>query len=299
MIHSMTGFGEASLQVQNVHYSLEIRSLNNRYFKAIFRLPEAISGLEAELEQSLRKRINRGSLTVTVRMRTSAAMSVPQIQDDALVTYLNHLEAIHQRFANNGQPVHIDLTALLAMPGVLQPTEEMEHLTEQARPALLELQDKACDRMVAMRKTEGAVLERDLLTQSGIIREHLRGVIERAPLVVREYHQRLHSRIQELLASSQLRVNETDVIREVAVFAEKADITEETSRLAAHLQQLEHLVGSSSDQPVGRTLDFLAQEMLREANTMASKCNDAGISRAVVEIKGAIDRIKEQAANVE
>ncbi|NJL30519.1 MAG: DUF1732 domain-containing protein [Phycisphaerales bacterium] len=131
------------------------------------------------------------------------------------------------------------------------------------------------------------------------IHSKLEAVKSRAPLVVEEYHQRLRSRVEELLRRSELVVNQVDLVREVAVFAERADITEELSRLSAHLAQMESALTAGDGEPAGRMLEFLGQEMLREANTIGSKSNDASIARDVVDIKTAIDRIKEQAANIE
>jgi len=170
---------------------------------------------------------------------------------------------------------------------------------EKARPLLMRLIDEACQRVVQMRRAEGMTLAADLDSQCTAIEQHLAKVMQRAPLVVEEYHQRLRVRMDELLARAQMQVAEQDLIREVAVFAERADISEETSRLKGHLKQMSEIVAASDEEPSGRTLDFLAQEMLREANTIASKSNDVEISRAVVIVKGSIDRIKEQVQNIE
>ncbi len=146
----------------------------------------------------------------------------------------------------------------------------------------------------------GLLIMRSLCSPGSASSAASRARIEKmAPTVIEEYHQRLRQRIDELLARAELKVVEQDLIREVAVFAERTDIAEEVSRLGAHLEQMQQIVAAPEDEPTGRTLDFLAQELLREANTIASKSNDAAISRAIVEVKGAIDRIKEQAQNIE
>jgi uncharacterized protein (TIGR00255 family) len=295
----MTGFGAVSEQVDGILYAVELRSLNNRYFKATIRLPEDVAGLEAELESSLRKRVSRGSLTLTVKLRLADAGAAGEVNDAALLAYLDHLETIHAKFANQDRSVNIDLTALLALPGVLQPSESAQTLVDRARPVLLKLTQTACQRMTAMRDTEGQATAEDLLSHARQMRERLDAVAQRAPLVVEEYHQRLTARIDELLARAALKVDERDLIKEVAVFAERSDISEELTRLRGHLEQFEQAVESPQSEPVGRTLEFIAQEMLREANTIASKSNDTQISRAIVEVKGSIDRIKEQAQNVE
>ena len=297
MIRSMTGFGEASTQVDGVHLQLELRSLNNKYFKVAMRLPEVIQGLEAELESRLRHRVTRGSLTVTVKLRISDAHAASRVNDEAVLAYLGHLESLQGKVSD--QSVHIDLTQLLALPGVLQPSEDEESLTARTRPVLFELLDQACARLDEMRRQEGAALADELLSHCRLIEHRLVTIRERAPQVIQEYHQRLRGRIDELMAQAKLNVAEPDLIREVAIFADRADICEELTRMAGHLEQFEQVMQDGRDAPVGRTLDFLAQELLREANTIASKSNDAAISRAIVEVKSAIDRIKEQAQNVE
>ena len=295
----MTGFGEASGQVDGVHYAVELRSLNNRYFKATFRLPDEISGLEAELEAHLRKKLTRGSLTLTVKMRLPDAQAAHRVNDDALLRYLDHLEMLHARVTKEGHTASIDLTALLAMPGVLQPSDDEDAILASSRPGVLRLTSQACDRLVQMRVTEGQALSDDLSGHCEVIRLRLAEISQRAPTVVEEYHQRLRGRMDELLARAELKVAEQDLIREVAVFAERADISEEAARIEGHLEQVRQILGADDEEPAGRTLDFLAQEMLREANTVASKSNDADISRAIVVVKGSIDRIKEQVQNIE
>jgi uncharacterized protein (TIGR00255 family) len=298
VIRSMTGFGDASAQVDGAHYVVELRSLNNRYFKVSFRLPEEFSSLESDLEMALRKHLSRGSITVVVKTRLPEG-ATHRVNDTALLTYLGHLETIQDKVAQRAQSMHIDLTALLALPGVLQQLEDDESVLSRARPVLLGLLSEACQKLDAMRMVEGKQLAEDLGRHQDVIRDRLAVIGSRAGEVVEVYHQRLRSRINELMSRAQLSVSEPDLIRELAVFAERADISEELSRLSGHLEQFEQIIGSTGGDPAGRTLDFVAQELLREANTIASKSNDVQISRAIVEIKGAIDRIKEQVQNVE
>ena len=297
MIRSMTGFGDAAAEVDGTHYSVELRSLNNKYFKVIIRLPEEISGLEAELESHLRKSVHRGSFTLTIKVRVGDARAASRINEAALMTYLDHLETIQNKIAD--QSVHIDLTQLLALPGVLQPAEDEEAIVNKARPVLVELVQQAAEKLTVMRTNEGQVLTADLLKQRADILSCVEKIRHRASVVIDEYHERLRGRIDELMAKAELKVDEHDLIREVAVYADRADISEELSRIVGHLDQFCQIIASENDEPAGRTLDFLAQELLREANTIASKSHDAVISRASVEIKSAIDRIKEQVQNVE
>ncbi len=293
----MTGFGEASGDTVGVHFSLELRSLNNRYFKFSSRLPEEIASLDAEVESHLRKRVGRGSFALSVKLRVADARAASIINEDVLLGYLGHLETIQSKVQDHA--VTIELTQLLALPGVLQAATTDESFMHHARPVLLGLLDTAIDRLTAMRLTEGKALVEDLRKHLTLIRQRAAVVAERAPVVLDEYHDRLRQRVEELIAKSELSVGKVDLVREVAIFADRSDIAEELSRLSGHLDQFELKLGENDSEPAGRTLDFIAQELLREANTIGSKCNDATISRAVVEIKSAIDRIKEQVQNVE
>ncbi len=295
----MTGFGDASEQVDGVHYAVEVRSLNNRYFKATVRLPEHIGGLESEVEALLRKRLARGSVAMTVRMHDATPDSAPRINSEVLQDYLSHLETLHGRLASEAPNIHIDLTSLLALPGVLDTGQDEQEMIDRARPVVAKLIQRACDKLMAMRSTEGQMLAEDMLKQRRAISALLEVIGQRAPEVIEEYHQRLRTRIDDLMARAQLQLEEKDLVREVAMFAEKADISEEVTRMAAHMEQFEQIIRDADGEPAGRTLDFLAQELLREANTIASKSNDARISKAIVEVKGSIDRIKEQVQNVE
>jgi len=313
VIRSMTGYGSASAQDGGVQFNLELRSLNNRYFKASTRLPDEIVGLEALVESTLRKRVHRGSFSVTLKVKVSDAAATSSINDQALLAYLDHLETVRGKIGD--ESVQIDLTALLALPGVLQPLTDDNALMTRAKTVVPKLLGDAISRLVEMRTTEGAVLTDDLLTQQEHIREQMELIAERAPLVIDQYHQKLTARVDELMAKAKLKLDENDLIREVAIFADRADISEELSRMAGHLDQFCTIIktapgtppneskgkksSKSGDEPAGRTLDFIAQEMLREANTIGSKSNDAAISRAVVEVKSRIDRIKEQVQNVE
>ena len=297
----MTGFGDASAQRDGVHFAVELRSVNNRYFKAAVRVPEELGGIEPELEARLRKRVSRGALTLTVSFKDTSAAAAQEINEAALRRYLEHLEHVERQAIALGEAprqVTIDLAGLLSLPGVVQPPTHLE-LAERVGPVVRELVDQACERMLAMRQSEGQSLVADLLRHRDYIVERMEQIALRAPSVVEEYHERLRSRVQELLDKAQLKLNEQDLAREVAIYAERCDIAEELQRLETHLEQFKQMLTHPTGEPAGRTLDFVAQELLREANTIASKSNDAAIARVIVEIKGAIDRIKEQVQNIE
>ena len=297
----MTGFGEASSESAGVHYFLEVRSLNNRYLKATIRLPEEFQGLEAEIEAALRARITRGSVTVTGSCTDPSASAAFTINHRALSSYIDQLKSTKQVASGD---VKVDIGPLLSLPGVLQPPADEEARLEQARAALMSLLEKACRDLEKMREREGQMLLSDLLAQRDTIIAQLEVVKRHAPKVVSDFEARLRQRMQTLMTEMGMHAAPIDIVREIAAWAEKTDISEEITRLAGHMEHFTDLLTAGGgpkmkDKPIGRTLDFLAQEMLREANTMASKSNDAVISRAIVEVKGAIDRIKEQAANVE
>lgn len=292
----MTGFGEASRHTDGVHYSIELRSLNNKYFKATIRLPERLQILEAELEAVLRRRITRGSVTLIGSFADTSESAALEVNHKALDRYV---EQIRRSTAVGKGDVAIDLGALLALPGVLQQPADESDALQNARAAMTELVNEACDHLLSMRRREGLLLMEDLHNQRDLIAERLEKIREQAPRVIEEYEKRLRQRMQEMIREAQLNVEPADLLREIAAYAEKTDIAEEVCRLSGHIEQFSELLQAPEDQPVGRTLDFLAQEMLREANTIASKSPDSLISRLIVEVKGAIDRIKEQVQNVE
>lgn len=293
MIQSMTGYGQAQHAEGGSSYSLEVRSLNNRYFKAVIKLPEHLQFLEAEVEKLLRNRLVRGSITYNLRLRSNTDELAHDINVAALQHYLDQLAAV--RHAD--RPVSLDLATVLTLPGVCQPREMDEQTKQRQWQIVQQLSEQAVDRLIAMRRQEGQALRRDLLAQCQAIHDRLAAVRQRAPAVVEDYHRRLRRRVEELTAAAQLQLDQDSLIREVAVFAERCDINEELARLASHLQQFSQLCDSAEH--AGRKLDFITQEMLREANTIGSKANDAEIARQIVEIKSAIDRLKEQLQNVE
>jgi uncharacterized protein (TIGR00255 family) len=293
MIVSMTGFGDATAERDGTHYAVEIRSLNNRFFKSVIKLPENVSGLEPELETQLREHLGRGSITFILKMRMDSAEAAYHINTSALKSYLEQL----QQVKGLDGLVTIDLAALVSLPGVCQePRDETDEIAKHG-PMIRELTKKAIAKLEAFRAREGESLFKELMRHVKVIGANLKEIGERAPFVIDEYHKRLSNRVNELMSKAQLQVNQGDLLKEVAVFAERADIAEEIQRLTQHLEAFEEACGT--DEHAGRKLDFITQEMLREANTIASKANDAKIARNIVEIKGAIDRLKEQVQNVE
>ena len=293
MILSMTGFGSAQRSEDGVSYSLEIRSLNNRYLKVSVKLPENLQFLESEVERTVRARLGRGSCNYTLRVRNDSALSGYDINRAALRSYVSDICGAD---LPEGVQATIDLAAVAALPGVCQPCEVDEQAQERMKALVSELTAEALAGVLAMRRTEGEALREDLLTACRTLDAQLETVAKQAPNVVVEYQQRLRVRVQSLLAEAKIELERDALMREVAIFADRCDISEEVARMRSHLDQFRGLCNSS--EPVGRKLDFVAQEMLREANTIGSKSNDATIARATVEIKALIDRLKEQVQNV-
>jgi uncharacterized protein (TIGR00255 family) len=290
----MTGFGTAERCQDGVGYAVEIRSLNNRYFKAAIKLPETLQFLETEVERMVRARLGRGSITYNLRMRNQGALAGYEINTAALQQYLT---AICGTEVPDGVAATIDLATIAALPGVCQPPEMDEQQRGRQTELIRDLTKEAIDRLLEMRQAEGKALHDDLLSHCASLRTHLDGVEERGPLVINEYHARLQTRVQILLAEAKLELEQDSLMRELAIYADRADISEEVTRLRCHLDQFASTC--DSNEHAGRKLDFLAQEMLREANTIGSKSNDPEIARRIIEIKALIDRLKEQVQNVE
>jgi len=292
MISSMTGFGEAQLEEAGQAYHVDIRSVNNRYFKAAVRLPEEYAFLETPLEQLLRRRLSRGSVTLRLYVRDLSASAAQDINVAAIEHYVLQL----RRVLAPDSGLTIDLATLATLPGVCQPQELSTQQREHTQALVTRLAQSAIDRLLEMRAAEGRALAEDLRKHCALIRERLAAIRAHLPGMVDAYRQRLAARIAELIAGSNVRLAEEDLLKEVAIYAERSDVTEELSRLGSHLQQFQEAMEDA--EAGGRKLEFIAQEMLREANTIGAKAGDAAIARHVIEIKGAIDRIKEQVQNV-
>lgn len=294
MICSMTGFGQACSEVDGVVYTVEIRSVNNRYFKAQLRLPDMAAYLEGDIERVHRDAIYRGTVNFSLRMKNVSGKALFDIDENTLNTYVRRLKNLIP--AGDGHS-RIDLASMLSLPGIVQPVIPDEAHMQKMREVILSLTDEALELLKQSRREEGKTVTVDLLANLDLIADRLKAIGERVSVVVQDYHQRLKDRVDQLLAKAQLKMDEAQLAREVAIYAERSDIAEEVSRLGAHLAQFRDCCETGG--PVGRRLDFITQEMLREANTIASKSSDTTINQSVIEIKCAIDRIKEQVQNVE
>lgn len=293
MIDSMTGYGHAKSESENLSLSVEVRSVNNRYLKVIVRGPEFLSPLESDIERLVRDDVSRGTVTVTIYCRRLGAAARPPINEDLLTGYVCELKRLAAKL---GVDPTLRMAELVALPGVLIEEDTTADI-EPLKKRVLDTTRAALADFKAMRRQEGRVLEADLRKHVGLMRDDLAAIENLVPAVVEEYRDRLMARIAVLMNGSTLELAQQSLLSEVSVFAERSDISEELSRLESHLGQFDQLL--EAKEPAGRKLEFLAQEMLREANTAGSKSGHAEISRRIVEVKAAIDRIKEQVQNAE
>ncbi len=290
----MTGYGDAEGQLNGVTYTVEIKTVNNRYLKANIKLPETVAFLEEAIEKLLRRNLSRGTVNYVLRLKNAPANVLFDIDEPALQTLMERLSRIASS-ANINCP--IDIGGLLNLPGILEPASPDEEIAEQIKKTVLEISQEAIEKLKQMRAAEGTALEADLKKHCSAIKQDIERICARSAVVLTRYADKLKKRVNELLAGAKLKLDEETLAREVAVFAERSDISEEIARLDSHLQQL--LDGCEANGQAGRRLDFISQEMLREANTIASKASDTEITNCVVDIKCRIDRIKEQVQNVE
>jgi len=293
MPRSMTGYGAAQAMGTRVAVEVDARSVNARSLKINLRTPAILGPRESELEALIRRKVRRGTLSLHVRLHFLRPQDAIRIRPEVVEGFAQALEPLRKKGLLEGK---LTPDALAAIPGALETGVE-----DSLRPAdwrvVKDAVTGALAELDAMRTGEAAHLVQDLLAIAKRMRKTLGAIRKRAPQVVAEYHLRLKERLNQLLAQTEMAIDDATLAREIAILADRADITEETTRLGAHLQQYEEYLASDGD--VGRTLDFLTQEMLREVNTIGSKSNDVEIARAVIALKSDVDRLKEQSANLE
>lgn len=292
MANSMTGFGRAAANRDGREFTVELKSVNHRFLDISVRLPRSVSFVEDAIRKVLAEKLSRGHVDVFVNYKNnrSDARTV-SVDKNLLQAYIN---AGKKASEFTGLPCDVTLSVALRYPDVLTVTEaeeDQELLTQLAAEAA----SAAADELVRMREVEGARLCADLLQRGDVLKGIVERIAERAPLVVIDYQQRLHERIAELLGDAA--VDESRLAMEVAVFADRASITEELVRLKSHLVQMETML--SSKEATGRKLDFLVQEMNREINTIGSKASDLEIANLVIAGKAEIEKIREQVQNIE
>jgi uncharacterized protein (TIGR00255 family) len=292
----MTGFGEARHQGEPLSLSIELRALNNRYLKVSLRAADPYHLLEAEFEKVIRRTIKRGTLQVHLRCDRQSAAADFRINTVALASYVRQVRDAADQLGLAGRADAL-LGQVLALPGVLPEPAGQAHQLHEDWPVIEKVLVEALGSLQAMRREEGRAMARELLALRDTIGRHLDVIRRRAPQVVAAFRDRLHDRVRQLLAEHDVQIDRNDLIREVSVFAERSDIAEEVVRLATHLDHFQEIM--KEDESPGRKLEFLVQEMFREANTIGSKASDVDISREVVEIKGTLEKIRELVQNVE
>ncbi len=294
MLNSMTGYGEMAGEFDGISYAVEIKAVNNRYLKTIIKLPEGTGFLEDDIDKELRRHLSRGTINYVLRVKSVSANALFEVDEASLRSLVMKLKEISASVGVSGT---IDLASLLELPGIVQPVVPDEQQCLRIKEFVLGLTASAMDKLKHMREAEGRFLEADLKKHCDAIQAELDTIRRSSGSVTQDYARKLRRRVDELLAEAKLKLDEQTLAREVAILADRSDISEEITRLDAHLQQFAQIC--RTDGQAGRRLDFLSQEMLREANTVASKAGDAQIARSVVDIKCLIERLKEQIQNVE
>jgi uncharacterized protein (TIGR00255 family) len=291
MVTSMTGFGRSKAESGPFSVTLEIKTVNHRFSEYLFRIPRQLMKLEEKMKKKINAHIHRGRVEVFVTLEGEGAVSRKLKVDWLLLEeYLQFMKLAQEKF-NLKEPVSIQ--SLLNREDLIH-IEETEAGNEELDTLLLNSLEEALLLLIEMRIHEGLELEKDVTAHLHKLEAFVAELRHEAPAAVLHYQERLTKRMQEFLNGQ---IDETRIMTEVAIFAEKADINEELTRLSSHIQQF--LVTLQQTEPIGRKLDFLIQEMNREANTIGSKANDSTIAKKVVEIKSLLEKMKEQVQNIE
>ena len=294
MVKSMTGFGRCETEINGRAITVEIKSVNHRYFEFSCRITRGYSFLEDKLKAFVNARVARGKIDMFVSVGAADDVPCEVAVNHSLVS--GYLAAMKEISDTYGVPNDASVVALSRFPDVFTvnkaPVDE-----EQLTSDVLTAADAALNSFIAMRETEGARMKADILSRAETILSIVSEIEERSPQTVREYENRLLERIRQTLENLSVEVDEQRILTEVAVFADKVAVAEETVRLRSHFEQLRAFL--SLDQPVGRKIDFIIQEMNREANTIGSKVQDAVLAHKVVDIKSEIEKIREQVQNIE
>ena len=292
MIRSMTGYGRGQQLLHGRSITVEIRSVNHRYFEFSCRTPRGCAFLEDRLKRTLQQAISRGKVEVSLPLQTVESRGGAVAVDHALAG--QYLTALRALAAEYGLTDDLTLSTVARLPDLFTVCRGEEDEEELAADVLSVLQE-ALDRFVAMREAEGERLRADVLSRLFTLEEHLAFVEERSPQTVAEYRARLTAKLNELLGGAV--ADEARILTEAAIVADRLAVDEETVRLHSHIAQLRGILDCA--EPVGRKLDFLVQEMNRETNTIGSKCSDTAIAGHVVEMKSEIEKIREQIQNIE
>jgi uncharacterized protein (TIGR00255 family) len=290
----MTGFGSSTAENDRLSVQAEIRTVNNRYLKISTRYPDFYAKLGSQIEKLLRSAITRGTVNLTLRIDHLNRKSVYLLDDQVVQQYWEQLKKLTEECH---LPLPDSLDRLLTLPGAVIDNDSRTHTPESDWPLIEEAIKGALIELTEFRQKEGESAQADLQSSNKTIGEQLETVKQKAPQVVTSYRDRLHQRLTDLLKDQEVELDPDSMIREVSLFADRCDINEEISRLTCHLEQFDTILNSDTSQ--GKKLEFLVQEMFREINTIGSKANDVEISHAVIEMKLAVEKIRENVQNVE
>jgi uncharacterized protein (TIGR00255 family) len=292
-MRSMTGFGAAQRNEGALALRAEVRSVNHKFLQLKLRLPNELALLEPEVEELVRERLERGSVALNVTSHGAAALSAIELN----LTVAKRYKALLTKLGKElGLEARVTLEDIAKLPGVFTAEPDTKSLS-RGRKALLAVVSAALDSLGEMREREGAALAKDLAKHGAAIKKIVADIERRMPVVARTHQENVVRRVNELVGERASAVAPADLAREIALIADKLDVSEEIARLSSHLAQLDVLARKPGS--VGRQLEFLIQEFLREANTVGSKCNDATVAHDVIELKTLIERLREQVQNVE
>ena len=292
MVKSMTGYGRAVETVNGREFTVELRSVNNRYLDCNVKLPRSLTFAEEAVKQAVKATISRGKVDVFITVRSEGAADVKITLNASMVE--GYLTAMKQMVSDYGVQDDISVSILSRMPDVF--TVEKPEVDEQQLLAdLLGVVKQALNNYDAMREAEGKALENDLRSRGNTILELVSQVEAGNGQTVSDYRIRLENKLKEVLANTA--IDESRILTEAAIFADKVAVDEETVRLRSHLEQMNNMLTTGG--AIGRKLDFLLQEMNRESNTIGSKCSDVKLARIVVDIKAELEKIREQTQNIE
>ena len=290
----MTGFGESQKNQDGLRVHVEIKTVNNRFFKLSLHISEGYSLLESQIDSLLHQSIKRGTVQLNVNVVKEFSSDCISFNASAMDAYWTELSA----WAKKAGVGAIQPESLLTLPGVIEnANSNKESNLENDWLVIQSAISEAAEKLYAMRQREGEAMRRDLSANISEIRSYLEEIRALAPNVPKNYASKLTERINAILEEQGVEIDSKDIVREVAIFTDKCDISEEIVRLSCHLDQFDALLESSNAE--GRKLDFLTQEMNRETNTIGSKANDLEIARRVIDIKAVIEKIREMVQNVE
>ena len=299
MLKSMTGFGRGQYEDENFSITVEMKTVNHRYNEVAIRLPRFLNPLEDKIRKTILKTVNRGRIDVFINADyTTSENCTLKVDKNLAAAYHKALQEVGAAIGleelniNSAQEV-MYLSRCQDVINVKEGFFDVETVWHKVEQAV----NEALKNLVAMRETEGGNIYGDFIYRADLIAEKLTQIEARSPMVVEEYQAKLTDRLNNLLADHNITVEPERLLQEVAIFADRASITEEIVLLKSHIKQFKNII--NSDQPVGRKLDFLIQEFNREANTIASKANDYTLAQIVVEIKAEIEKIREQIQNIE